>query len=57
MNKNKIIEWYCPRCETIVTPKQVVLVTSEGMVPVDVNPKTCPDCNSYLQRHVTRVPH
>ena len=57
VNKNKVVEWYCPDCETIVEPKQVAIATPEGMIAIDINPKTCPDCGSHLQRHVTRVPH
>lgn len=56
MNKNKVVEWYCVSCEKIVAPKQFLYQTPEGIFAKDVSPKTCPECNSTLQRHVTRVP-
>lgn len=55
MNRNKIVEWYCPDCKKIVRPQQRLVPTSKGMVAVDVNPKTCPNCRAHLQRHVTKV--
>jgi formate dehydrogenase maturation protein FdhE len=55
MGKNKVVEWYCTSCEEIKSPKQQLLIGPQGPLAVQVRPATCPDCNTHLQRKVTRV--
>jgi len=55
MGKNKVVEWYCVSCDKIAIPKQVLVQGPNGVIAVEVRPKTCLECGEHLQRHVTRV--
>jgi hypothetical protein len=56
MNRNKVVEMYCPNCKDIVGSQPVIMVLADGSSRLEEHRlKRCPFCHSGLQRHVTRV--
>ena len=56
MNKNKIVEMYCPKCNTIVPNQPTVMIQEDGTKRLEMlRAARCPECNGGLQRKVTRI--